>query len=132
MVIRLGQIAALQAHKDIFGVSHVLGHQGTRKKADGFLASLTGNGFDPEEIFDMGPGVPAFKTTGPIEVSDVLFQVPPQGVRLPTVGLEVDVLDLLLDDPVGHGIDIISDNIAPDAIGLNQRDPASHEGVGDS
>ncbi len=50
--------------------------------------------------------------------------------RLP-IGRQVELFDLLPDDPVGHGIDVVADDVAADPVGFDQRGAASHEGVGD-
>jgi hypothetical protein len=45
------------------------------------------------------------------------------------VGNQVQVLDRLPHDPMGHGVDIATYDIAPKAVGLDQWRTASHEWV---
>ena len=41
------------------------------------------------------------------------------------------MLDFLPYDPVGHGVDIETDDMAADAVRFQKRRPPSHEGISD-
>ena len=41
------------------------------------------------------------------------------------------MFDFLLNDPVGHRVDVESDNITAEPVGLNEWSAAAHEGIGD-
>ena len=46
------------------------------------------------------------------------------------VGVKIKGSDLLVDNPVGHGVDVVADNIASKAIGFEQGCPSTHERIG--
>jgi hypothetical protein len=48
------------------------------------------------------------------------------------IGFKVEVLDLLSNDPVGHRINIITDDVASYSISLEQGRAAPHKRVCDS
>jgi hypothetical protein len=46
------------------------------------------------------------------------------------VGVQIKGGDLLVDNPVCHGIDVIADDIAPKSIGFEQGCSSTHERIG--
>lgn len=63
------------------------------------------------------PGTPLDRDTIPIALSlDILIQV--------------EMFDFLLDDPIGHWVDVESDNITAESVGLYEWSAATHEWIG--
>jgi len=74
----------------------------------------------------------AFEAAGPIEAADFSMKLLDESLCALTIGIEIQVLDFLPHNPVGHGIDVVADHIAPEAIGFEQRGASPHEGIGDT
>ena len=79
----------------------------------------------------MGVRAAAVGASGAIQCADLLAQAPHHGLRRLAVGHEVQVLDLLPDDPVGHRVDVVAYGITAQPIRLDERGAAAHERVGD-
>ena len=106
-----------------------MGDQVAGEKADVFATCLTLDRLNPQEIFNMGQCAAAFKASGSIQVSDFVFKVLSQVLRLTPIGVEIDMFQLPLDDPVSHRVDIVPNDVTPDPVGLNQGDSAPHERI---
>jgi hypothetical protein len=95
-------------------------------------ALVAGSCLDPEKIFRMGVGRTAERAAGPIEGADLRLQGIPQGRRRIGIFLQIKVLDLPVDDPPGHGIDVVSEDVATGPVGFQERGAAAHERIGDA
>lgn len=73
----------------------------------------------------------ALQAAGAVQAADLLFQGLHQAGGGSAVCHQVQMLDLAVDDPPGHGVDVVAQHVAPDPVGLDQRRAAPHEGVGD-
>ncbi|MBI5843714.1 MAG: hypothetical protein HZB23_03490 [Deltaproteobacteria bacterium] len=131
-IFGFGQLPAGGANENIFWVPRVNGKNVARKKVNLFGAFFAFNGFDPQEVFYGGVGITANSAFCPVQPADFPFKLPAQGLRFNIVGFKVKVFDFLFYNPVGHGIDVKPDNVAPDAVGFQKRSTASHEWVGNS
>src|SRR5271157_4250184 len=67
-----------------------------------------------------------------MELADTLVQ--PQADLLGGIAVyvQIEMGNLLPDDPIGHGVNVIADDVAPGPIRLQERSPATHEGIGDT
>jgi hypothetical protein len=72
----------------------------------------------------------ALEATRPIKASDLLLQKASYSCSGRLVRPKVKILYRLVDDPVGHGIDIKANDITSNPIRFNERRPSPHEGVG--
>jgi hypothetical protein len=64
-------------------------------------------------------------------MSKLLLQLTTQGTGILNIPIQVEMLNFLLDDPVGHGVDVKADDVTAQPIRLYQRSAASHEGICD-
>ena len=80
----------------------------------------------------MGLVTAAFQAFRAVQVADILLQGAAKRSRRFAVRGQVEMLDFLPHDPVGHGIDIATHNIAPYAVCLHERRSATHEGISDT
>ena len=68
---------------------------------------------------------------GAVQIADLLLQRLHQLSCGFSVLLQVQIFDFPVYDPPGHGVDVVPQHVAPHPVGLNQRGPPTHEGVGD-
>jgi hypothetical protein len=65
-------------------------------------------------------------------VTDLAFQALNE-LRCPClVGFQVEPLDLLAHDPIGHRVDIETNDVTAKAVCLKEGGATSHEGVSDT
>ena len=125
------QIAAGRANEDVFRVAFVLGQQVAGKKIELVPALVTGLLLDPEKIFYVGFAGAAFQTAGAVKRTGFVFERRHQSGGRLTVSRQIEMFDFPVDDPPGHGVDVIAQDVAAHPIGLNERGAAPHEGIGD-
>ena len=125
------QVAAGCTDQYIQRVALVLGQKITGKKIKIFMAMWAFLLLDPEEVFHMGLAGTALEAGGAVQIADLLLQCLHQLSCGFSVLLQVQIFDFAVDNPPGHGVDVKAQHVAPHPVGLDQRGPATHEGVGD-
>jgi hypothetical protein len=128
-VCGLGQRAAARADKDVSRVATVGGKEIAGEEVEVQTALGAGVDLDPQEILDVSLRALALRASRVIERSNLLREAPYQGLSGLPVRHEVQVLDLLADDPIGHRVDVVAYGIASQAIRFDKRRPAAHERV---
>ena len=126
----LRQLTAARADKDILGVPSVRGKQIAGKQIDILPTVAAGNHFDPQKILNRGV---LFRKEHIPCGTDVRFLFPAfgSGIRRLVIGLQIQMLDFLFDDPIRHGVDIEADHVATQAVRFQKRRSAPHERIGD-
>jgi hypothetical protein len=132
LVFRFRQFTALGTDKNIFRMPDVFSQEIPGEQIEPFMTLRAGSCLDPEKIFCMGVGRSAERAAGPIEGTDLRLQGVPQCRRRIGIFLQIEVLDLPVDDPPGHGIDVVSEDVATGPVGFQERGAAAHEGIGDA
>lgn len=112
-------------------VPRVVREEVTRKQVNRHLASGAVDHLNPEEILDRDVVITVMRAVRAIGSADLAVEGSEELVGRRAVGHEVQVLDLFADDPGRHGIDVESQDITADAVGLDQRRAPAHERVGD-
>jgi hypothetical protein len=103
-----------------------------REKVDWLATRTTGNRLHPEEILNPSLFIATYRALCAVKSADAPFECFSQRFGRLGICVEVKMKDLLGDNPVGHWIDIITDYVAPYAIRLYQRRPATHKRIGDT
>ena len=80
----------------------------------------------------MGIDGAASQTCRAVQVPDITLQFAAKCSRRFTIRIQIEVLDFLSHNPVGHGVDVTADNVATDPVCLHERCSAPHERVGDT
>ena len=93
-------------------------------------AMVAGLLFDPEEILDVSLRGAAFQTSGAVEGAYLRLQAEGKIFRRFSVLSQIEMLDFTAHNPVGHRIDVIASHIATNAVSLDERRAAPHEGIG--
>jgi hypothetical protein len=109
---------------------YIAGKKITREKIHNFPATLAFDSFHPQKVLDMGFLVAADNTLCPIQVPYIFFEFATQRISRFIIGGQIKMLNLLPYDPVGHGIDVETDNVAADSIRFQKRRSSPHERVG--
>jgi hypothetical protein len=112
-------------------VTGVLCEEVARKKIDVLSAGFAIKNLHPKEILHGNIRVPIQWAVGQVEGSDVGPEFRKQALRFGLIGVHIEMLDLLPDDPGRHRVDIESRDGAADSIGFDQGRAAPHEGVSD-
>ncbi len=71
------------------------------------------------------------RAVGPVEIVDLHGQGRRQFCGGAVIGGQIEVGEFLPHDPGGHGVDVEPLAVAAQAVGLDQRRSAAHEGVSD-
>lgn len=130
-VSHLVQVAAGVADHHVQRVAFVLGQQVAGEKVEPFPAVAALVLFHPEEVFHVGMVGAALVAGGAVEWADLLFQRLHQAGSGSAVRPKVQVLNLPVNDPPRHGVDVVPQHITPHPVGLDEGRAATHEGVGD-
>src|SRR5262249_52125807 len=117
------------ANKDILRMPSILGKEIARKEANILTALVTCLCFDPEKVFHVSIWCTTVQALCSVERSYLVFKPGHKLVSGLAVGVKVKGSDLLVNNPVCHGIDVVADNIAPKSIGFEQGCPSTHERV---
>jgi hypothetical protein len=88
--------------------------------------------FYPEKIFNVSLWRPTLKTLRSIKMADLVFELNDQFADCPLIRIQVEMLDFLTHDPVGHRVDVVTKNIAPYSIRFEERRSPTHKGVSDT
>jgi hypothetical protein len=96
----------------------VFRHEISRKKINVCATATTGLDFDPEKVFDRGIRSMAEDATCLVEGPKLRFESSGQLGCHCTVRSEIKGGDLLLHDPICHGIDIIANDVTSQPICL--------------
>ena len=85
---------------------------------------------DPEKVLHLSVWVAVYNTSRLVELPDFLGECVADLVGRFAICDEIDMLDLLLNDPPSHRVDIETEHIASQAIGFQQGSPPPHERIG--
>jgi len=130
-VLNFVKVAAGRTDHNSPRVSPVLGKHITGKEVEWSAASLAGEHLDPEERFDRYVLVAMKRASGAIVAVDLDAERFHQNCCGPFVGVDIQLPDLLTDNPGRHRVDVEPFDIAADAVRLDQGRAAAHEGIGD-
>jgi hypothetical protein len=81
-------------------------------------AGTTGLDFDPEKVFDCRIRSMTEHAVCPVEAPKLSFKLGCQLGGRGTVRSQIEGGDLLLHDPIRHGIDVIANDVTSEPIGL--------------
>jgi len=110
-------------------VAAVLGKQVAGEQVECRSAAQTVQHLDPKEILHRHIAVAINWAVGTVIPLNLYAQGVGQFAGGSGVGVEVDVFEFLTDNPGRHGIHVEALDVAADAVGLDQRCAAAHEGV---
>jgi len=102
-----------------------------REQVHRLPAGLACHALDPEVVFDVGLRVSAALAFRSVQVTYRFLEAKHQSVSLCLVGLQVQMLELLFDDPVAHRIDVQANHIAAETVGFDEGRAAPHKWIGD-
>jgi hypothetical protein len=131
MILDLIQIATPGTDEDIGWMSPVLCQHVTWKEIEQRAAFLAGHGLNPNEVLNMSLWRPTHNACRPVHSADPFVQIglePPCGSG---VCIRIEIVHLLFDDPIGHGVDVPADHLASHAVRLYERGASAHKGVKD-
>ena len=74
---------------------------------------------------------PTYNARRPVQSADPFLQIGPESPCGSSVCVRIEVVHLLLDHPIGHGVDIIADHIASHAVSFYEGGASAHKGVKD-
>ena len=80
----------------------------------------------------MGVDSAASQAGRAVKVANITLQFAAKCSRRFAVRVQIEVLDFLSHNPVGHGVDVTADNVATDPVCLHERCSATHKRVGDT
>ncbi len=123
------QLAAGGTNEHVFRMAGVSGEQITRKQIDIMLALAALCQLHPKEILDVGVFSSTVDTLRSVKVSQFLRQGLSYRISGVGVAIDIEMVDFLFHDPVGHRIDIKPNHIASEAICLEQRCATPHKGI---
>jgi len=126
----LVQVAAGVTDQHVQRVALVLSQEIAGEEVERFAATAAIVLLHPEEIFDMCLIGAALEASGAVESADLLLHGRHQPGGGSAIGGQVQVFDLPVNDPPCHGVDVISQHVAPDPVGLDERGSAPHERIG--
>ena len=129
-VLDLVEVAARGADQDILRVAPVLGEQVARKQIDGVPTGFAVEHLDPQKGLHGDVRVAVARAGGPVVPIDLGAERVDERPGGPLVDRQVDMLDLLADDPRRHRVDVEPIHVASDAIRLDERRSPSHERIG--
>jgi len=124
-------MVAVRAEEDIPGVSPILRNQIPRKEPHMRTAPRTWGGLDPQEVLHGGVGPAAEEALCAVQMADLRFQIGTQAICCLAVLTQIQVLDFLTHDPIGHGIDVKPGHVTAHPVRLHQWRSSAHERVGD-
>jgi hypothetical protein len=110
-------------------MSPVFGKEVAWKQINILTAFGTLLGLDPKEVFDGGSSRTAEKALCSIEVAYFRLEIYQHTLRGPSVLPQINVFDLFPNDPVGHWVYVVTQNVTPKSIGLKKRRAATHKRV---
>ena len=85
----------------------------------------------PEEIFNVSISLAAKSALRFVKISYFILQQLSYFSSSFPVFAQVEFLYFLFDNPIGHRVDVVTEDTTPHPIRLKKRSPSSHEGVGD-
>ena len=109
----------------------ILRQQVPWKQIEGRIAGFAVEYLDPEKGFYRYILVAVEGAGSPVVAVDLGTECGDEGVRRPFVGANVEVLDLLADDPGGHRVDVEAFDVAANAVCLDQWRTTTDERVDD-
>lgn len=130
-VLRFGQHAAEGADKNIVGVAAVFCQEVTGEEVEPGAAMVAVPLLNPEEVFCMGVGGAALQAGRPVEVAYTVFKLTCNVGCGYSVGIEIEMFDFSANNPVGHGIDVETDDVTSKSICFHEGSAAPHERIGD-
>ena len=130
--IHLGQLATGMADEDIPRMPAILSEEIAGEQVDILSAAIAAQDLDPEEILHRHRIRAVNNATRGVEVSNLLLERRPQAGCRGAVGIEINVVELLADDPPRHRIDVETEDLAAQPVGLKDRSTAAHKRIGDA
>ena len=128
----LVEIAAGRADEHVGRVAPVGRQQVSGEQIDRLAAPRAVERLDPQERLHRHLGVAVARAEGAVIASDLAAQRVDQAPGGPSVRGQIEMVDLLADDPGGHRIEVESLHVAAESIRLDQGGAAAHERVGDA
>ena len=129
--VNLVEIAARWADQHVRCVSRVLRQHVAGEEVE-LLAAVPANpSFHPQEVFDVGVLSAGDGTPGLVEVPDLPRELVDQTRGFSRVGIEVDTVNLLADDPGSHRVDVRPDHVAANPVRLKERSAPAHKWIRD-
>jgi len=110
-------------------MSLVLGYQIAGEESNVFATMVAGLLFYPEKILNVSLWRLTFKALRSIEMAELVFELTGQLTDCLLICAQVQMLDFLTHDPVGHGVNVVTNNIAPYTISFEERRSPTHKGV---
>ena len=129
-IVDLVEVAACRADQDILRVAPVLGQQIAREQIDGRPAGFAVEHLDPEKGLHGHVRIAVARAGGPVVPIDLGAKRVDERTGGPLVDRQVDMFDLLADNPGRHRVDVESIHVASDAVRLKERRSPSHERIG--
>jgi hypothetical protein len=130
-IVDFVQLAAARTNQNMSWMARIVGDKIAGKQVYRVLASLTVDRLDPEEIFDRNIAISIEAAIGSVGRTNLDRQRLDERTGRPAIVVQIQMLDLLSNDPRCHGIDIETLHITSDPVCLEQRGPAAHEWVDD-
>ena len=118
------------AQKNILRMPYVGRQEIARKQVHRVIALAAGNGFYPQKVFDVSIFIPAQIASSTVKKTDFLLHLHTQGVGRLEIRIQVEMFDLLFNDPIGHRVYIETGDVTPKPICLYEWRSTAHERIG--
>jgi len=128
-IFGFAQFSTLLANKDVPGMAFILSNKVAREEGKVFSAATARLFFHPEKIFHLRLRRTALKTPSSIEMADLVFEPISQLAGSLLIRHQVQMFDLLTNDPVGHRVNVVTNDIASNPVSFDKRSSPAHEGV---
>ena len=130
-IVDIIQITARVADDHVSRITNRFRQHVTKEEVNVALTGAASDNFDPEEILHRRHTVSVHDTASHVEITDARAQIRPElRCGLP-IRRQVDVIELLADDPPCHWIDVMTYHLAAQPVGFENRRATAHERISD-